>query len=292
MIVPASAGGLSDFIARVTADATSLQAHKSAVHRREPRAAGGNLGTNAVAKANPDGYTLGLVASGNVVINPYLYKSMLFNAKTDLVPVAPIVDAPQVLAINSEVPAKTLKELIALAKAKPGSIAYGSAGIGTTMHLAGDKFAKLAGIKLLHVPYRGAAKAVTDTAADVVQMVSIGPGQIKGLVDAGKLRVLAALSPERLAVFPNVPTAAEAGLPGLEMSTWFAIVAPKGTPDAIVQKLNGWVGDMLKDPVTAKRLTGHFLTLKSMTQPQFAAFVKEQFIVWEKTVQNAGLKPH
>ena len=176
------------------------------------------------------------MASGNIVINPYIFEKMPFNTKTDLAFIASIAEAPQVIAINKDVPAKTLQELIAYAKAHPDSLKYASAGAGS-MHLAGDQFARLAGFKLIHVPYRGAAPAVSDVIAGVVQMISVSAGPIMGFVRSGQLRVLAAASPHRLKHFPDAPTSAEAGLPGYEMTTRFGMIAPRNTPDPIVQTL-------------------------------------------------------
>jgi tripartite-type tricarboxylate transporter receptor subunit TctC len=290
VMVPASAGGVTDLVARIAADYLFTRTNQRFVVENRT-GAGGNLATEAVAKAEPDGYTLGVVASGNVVINPYLYKKMPFDAKTDLVPVASIAEAPQVIAVNKDVPAKTLQDLIALAKAKPDSITYASAGVGTTMHLAGDRFARLAGVKLVHVPYRGAAPAVTDVVAGVVQVIPVSAGPIMGFVRSGQLRVLAAAVPRRLKYFSDVPTAAEAGLPGYEMTTWFALVAPRGTPDAIVATLHGLIADMLADPASIKRLEGSFLDRMPSTRPEFAAFVAAEFRKWETVVRDSGLQP-
>jgi tripartite-type tricarboxylate transporter receptor subunit TctC len=290
IMVPSSPGGVTDLVARIAADYLSTRTQQSFVVENRT-GAGGNLATDAVAKADPDGYTLGVAASGNIVINPYLYAKMPFDAKRDLLPVAAIAEAPQVVAVNKDVPAHSLRELIALAKAKPDSIQYASAGIGSTMHLAGDQFARLAGVKLIHVPYRGAAPAVTDVMKGVVQMIPISAGPIMGLVRSGQIRVLAAASAHRLKHFPDVPTSAEAGLPGYEMTTWFALIAPRGTPDAIVQKLHRLIEDMLADPASVKRLEENFLDLMPSTQPEFATFVAAEFPKWEKVVHDSGLQP-
>jgi tripartite-type tricarboxylate transporter receptor subunit TctC len=289
-MVPASAGGVTDVVARITADYLFMRTNQRFVVENRT-GAGGNLATDAVAKSEPDGYTLGIVASGNVVINPYLYKKMPFDAKKDLIPVASIAEAPQVIAINNNVPAKTLQDLIALAKAKPDTIAYASAGVGTTMHLAGDQFARLAGVRLVHVPYRGAALGVTDVVSGVVQIIPVSAGPIMGFVRSGQIRVLAAASPHRLRHFPDVPTSAEAGLPGYEMTTWFALIVPRGTPDAIVQYLHSLIQDMIADPAIIRRLEASFLDRMPSTQPDFAAFVAAEFPKWEKVVHDSGLQP-
>jgi tripartite-type tricarboxylate transporter receptor subunit TctC len=290
VMVPASAGGVTDLIARITADYLFARTSQRFVVENRT-GAGGNLATEAVARAEPDGYTLGLVASGNLVINPYIYQRMPFDAKTDLVPVAAIAEAPQVIAINKDVPAATLQDLIAIARAKPESLKYASAGNGSTMHLAGDRFARLAGVKLVHVPYRGASPAVTDVIAGFVQVISVSAGPIVAFVRSGQLRVLAAASARRLKHFPDVPTSAEAGLPGYEMTTWFGLVAPRNTPDEIVQRLNGFIRDMLANPGSGKRLEDAFLDRMPMTQPEFAAFVAAEFPKWEKVVRDSGLQP-
>jgi tripartite-type tricarboxylate transporter receptor subunit TctC len=290
VMVPASAGGVTDLIARITADYLFARTNQRFVVENRT-GAGGNLATEAVARAEPDGYTLGLVASGNLVINPYIYQRMPFDAKTDLVPVAAIAEAPQVIAINKDVPAATLQDLIAIARAKPESLRYASAGLGSTMHLAGDRFARLAGVKLVHVPYRGASPAVTDVIAGFVQVISVSAGPIVAFVRSGQLRVLAAASARRLKHFPDVPTSAEAGLPGYEMTTWFGLVAPRNTPDEIVRTLNGLIRDMLADPGAGKRLEDAFLDRMPMTRPVFAAFVAAEFPKWEKVVRDSGLQP-
>jgi tripartite-type tricarboxylate transporter receptor subunit TctC len=290
ILVPSSPGGVTDFVARITADYLSTRTNQRFIVENRT-GGGGNLATDAVAKAEPDGYTLGIVSSGNVVINPYVFEKMPFNAKTDLAFVAAIAEAPQVIAVNKDVPATTLQELIAYAKAHPDSLKYASAGTGSTMHLAGDQFARLAGIKLIHVPYRGAAPAVSDVIAGVVQIISVSAGPIMGFVRSGQLRVLAAASPRRLKHFPDAPTSAEAGLPGYEMTTWFGMIAPRDTPDPIVQTLNGLVRDMLADPASMKRLDNSFLDRMPLTQGEFAAFVAAEFPRWEKVVRDAGLQP-
>jgi tripartite-type tricarboxylate transporter receptor subunit TctC len=288
LLVPASAGGVTDLIARIAADYLSAKLKQQFVVENRT-GSGGNVATEALARAEADGYTLGLLASGNVVINPFIYK-MQIDAKTDLLPVASIAEAPQVLAVNKDVPAGSLKELIALAKDKPNSFSYATAGVGTSMHLAGDQFARLAGLQLVHVPYRGAAPAVTDVVSGTVQIIPVSAGPIMGFVQSGQLRVLAAASSHRLKHFPAVPTSSEAGLRGYEMTTWFGVFAPKGTPDAIVTSLQQAMSEMLVDPVYAKRLEDNFLDLMPMSQRQFADFVAAEFPKWEMAVRQAGVK--
>jgi tripartite-type tricarboxylate transporter receptor subunit TctC len=236
LIIPTAAGGLMDVAARVLADSLDKSLGQRLVIENRS-GSGGNIGAEAVAKAEPDGYTLGLMQIGNVAINPYVYPDMGFDPLTDMIPVAPVTSSAILVVANAKVPAKDLKELIALAKREPGKLSYGSAGNGTAPHLAGEMFKAAAGVDILHVPYRGAGPAVNDTIGGHVQMTFVGLGAVRAPVDAGMLKILAVAQPTRLKDAPQYPTSAEAGLPGYEFVTWFGVLAPKGTPVAIVDKL-------------------------------------------------------
>jgi tripartite-type tricarboxylate transporter receptor subunit TctC len=288
IIVPTAPGGSTDLLGRMVANHISTKTGVQVVV--ENRAgAGGNIGMDAVAKAAPDGYTLGFANTG-LTINPYLYKSMPFDARKDLAPVGPVGDAPQLLVINAELPAKTLQEFIALAKAAPGRFNYGSAGLGSTVHLAGDQFSRSAGLDMTHVPYRGSAPAVTDLVRGSLQMISISLGPVAGFVASDKLRVLAAASKKRVRFLPDVPTSAEAGLPGYEMTTWFGLFAPAGTPQDIVDRLNGYLAEMLVEPATQKRLADNSIEALQMSAGEFARFLQEDSAKWERVVRDAGLQ--
>lgn len=284
-----AAGGIGDLGARLLADTIAKTTGQQAVVENRTGAAG-TLGTDAVAKAAPDGYTLGLVLNGNLVINPFVQKSMPFDAMKDLVPVAAIGDAPQMIAMTSDLPARTFKEFQALAKAKPKTLSYGSAGVGSLPHLSAAEFARLAGIELVHVPYRGNAPAMTDLLAGRIHIISASIGTFRAGMDAGKLRILLTATKERLPYAPDVPTAAEAGLPGYLMSVWIGVVAPAGTPVPVVQRIHALVQTMLKDEVAKKAMAGAGLELMHMSQPQFAAFVKDEYVRWETIVKNAGVE--
>lgn len=288
IIVPTSAGGSTDLLGRMVANHIAAKTGGQVVV--ENRAgAGGNIGMDAVAKAAPDGYTLGFANSG-VTINPYLYKSMSFDARKDLAPIGPVGEAPQLLIVNAELPAKSLREFIALAKAQPGKFNYGSAGIGSTVHLAGDQFARIAGLEMTHVPYRGSSPAVTDLVRGSLQMISISLGPVAGFVASEKLRVLAAASKKRIRFLPDVPTSAEAGLPGYEMTTWFGLFAPAGTPQDIVDRLNAYLAEMLAEPASQKRLADNSIDMLQMSAPEFARFLQEDSARWEQVVRAAGLQ--
>jgi tripartite-type tricarboxylate transporter receptor subunit TctC len=245
---------------------------------------------DAVAKAAPDGYTLGLALNGNLVINPFVQKSMPFDAMMDLVPVAAIGDAPQMIAMSAEVPAKNFKEFQALAKAKPGAYTYGSAGVGSLPHLSAAEFARLAGIQLTHVPYRGNTPAMVDLLAGRIHLISASIGTFRAGLQAGKLRLLLTATKDRLPYAPDTPTSAEAGVPGYLMSVWIGVVAPAGTPAPVVARIHAMVQAMLKHEPARNAMANAGLDLMSMSQPEFAAFVKAEYARWDKIVQNAGVE--
>jgi tripartite-type tricarboxylate transporter receptor subunit TctC len=289
IVVGAAAGGVTDVIARFFGEYVSKQTGGQIVVENVT-GAGGNVAFAQVATSNPDGYTLGLAAAGNIVINPALYKNMRFDPIADLVPVAPIAAAPQVVVVQRDVPAKSFADLLNLAKAKPGTINYGSAGAGTTNHIAGALLAKQAGVDLVHVPYRGIAPAVTDLVGGRIQLMSVAVAPVIGFVREGSMRPLAVATKERLKDLPEVPTAAEAGLPGYEMTTWFGLMAPKGTPKPIVDRLNALARAMVADPTERKRLEDNFLVPMSMTPEEFTALVKADAATWSKTVSDLGIQ--
>ena len=225
-----------DIIARLVAKPMSEQLGQPVVVENKP-GAGGDIGTDLVAKAPKDGYTLGFASPGPLVFNPMMRKSMPF-ALSDVTPVTLLATGPNVLLVNPDFPAKNLAELIAYIKANPGKVAYASAGNGTSGHLAGELFKYLTGTDILHVPYKGNAEAVTDVLAGRVQMVFSGVPPIRAQVEAGKLRAIAVADFKRAKQLPGVPTMAEAGLPGAESGAWYGILAPAGTPPAVLDRLN------------------------------------------------------
>ncbi len=290
IIVGFAAGGIADLGARLLADYVTRETGQPVVVENRTAAAG-TVGMNAVAKAAPDGHTLGFVLSGNLVINPFVQKQMPFDALKDLVPVAALGDAPQMIALNAEVPAKTLAEFIALAKAKPGTLHYGSAGLGSLPHLSAAEFARMAGIELVHVPYRGNAPATTDLLAGRIQVLSSSIGGLRPGLEAGKIRLLLTATKQRLPYLPDVPTSAGAGLPGYLMSVWAGVVAPAGTPQAVVDRIHALVAGMLKDEATQKRMAAAGLDVMPMSQTEFAAFVKAEYARWERIVRDVGVEP-
>jgi tripartite-type tricarboxylate transporter receptor subunit TctC len=290
IIVPVSPGGITDIVARVAAEYVTARTGQPAVVENRT-GAGGNIGLEAVVRSAPDGYVLGVAATSQIAIAPFTSRHMGFDPLADLTPVAPIAEAPQFLVVNSKVPAKTLQEFIAHARRNPGKLNYVSLGPGSTVSLAGDRFARLARVDMVPVQYRGTAPGITDLVTDNVQMISIGIAPVLGFVQSGALRVLAAGTTRRLPYLPDVPTAAEAGLPGYEMTTWFALFAPAGTPKPVVDKLNALMRDLVADAAAAKRLTDLHIDPMRMTADEFAAFVKQESAKWGRIIKDAGVTP-
>jgi tripartite-type tricarboxylate transporter receptor subunit TctC len=288
LIAPNPAGGLGDLLLRTFGDHVAAKTGQAAVI--ENRAgANGNTAWEMIAKSAPDGYTIGLVNTG-VIINKYMFKSLRYEVFDDLVPIAPLGDAPQLFFVSTKLPVKTLPEFTAFAKVQSRKLTYASAGIGSSPHLAGDQLSKRLGVELVHVPYRGVAPAITDVVAGHVDSIPVSIGPIRAAVDSDGARPLFALTPKRLSYFPDIPAAAEVGLAGLHMSTWFGLVAPKGTPAPIVERLNGLAREMLDEENARKRLASSQLELMRMTPTEFAAFWKAEAAVWEKAVREAGIQ--
>jgi tripartite-type tricarboxylate transporter receptor subunit TctC len=290
LVVGFAAGGIADLGARLLGDHITRETGQPVVVENRTAAAG-TIAALTVAKAPADGYTLGLVLSGQLVINPFVQKQMPFDVLKDLVPVAALGEAPQMIAINAEVPAKTLKELVALAKAKPGSLNYGSAGHGSLPHLSAAEFVRQAGIAMVHVPYKGNAPATADLLAGRIQLLSSSIGGLQPGLDAGKTRLLLVATKARLPYIPDVPTSAEAGIPNYLMTVWLGLVAPAGTPQPIVDRLHTLVQGMLKDPAMVKRMAGTAIEVMPMSQRDFSSFVKDEYTRWQGIVKAAGVEP-
>jgi tripartite-type tricarboxylate transporter receptor subunit TctC len=289
LIVPVVPGGATDVLARLTAEWIGKQSGQPVVIENRP-GGGGDIGMEAVARSEPDGYTLLFATNGAITINRSLMKNAPFDT-LDLVPVAPVAEFPNLLVINTELPARTLGDFIALAKSEPGKINYASAGPGTTPHLAGALLAHLTGIDIIHVPYHGAAEAMTDVVSGRVQMIALGYATIRPFVDAGKLRILAVAARQRLSYLPGVPTAAEAGLSGWEIETWYGLFAPKGTPAPIVDQLNLSVRNFLDDAGTKKRFAEGYYDAMKMNAPEFSARVKADAAKWARVISDTGIEP-
>lgn len=290
LIVVTAAGGLMDVAARVTAEHVGKSLGQSIIVENRP-GGGGNLGAEAIAKAPPDGYTIGLIQLGNVAINPHVYTDMTFDPLTDLVPVAPVTSSAILVIASTKLAASDLRGLIALAKAEPGKLSYGSGGPGTAPHLAGEMFKSQAGVDILHVPYRGVGPAVNDLTGGHIQLTFAGWGAVRGPVEAGRAKILAVAQPQRLKSVPQFPTSAESGLPGYEFATWFGIVAPKGTPAPIVAKLASHIHAMQDDPAVQKSLADGGLEALKESPEQFGVRIRRDHDRFRDIVKAAKLKP-
>jgi len=290
IIVSTSPGGATDIMARILGH--HITAKTGQPHVIDNRAgASGNLAMEAVARAQPDGYTLGFANTGNITINPYLFKSMSFDPLNDLIPVGPVGTVPLFLVINGKMPAKSLAEFIAYAKSNSDKVSYAAAGAGTTPDLTGGEFARRAGLtKLVFVPFRGTAPATAAVIGGDVQLTFVSMGPHFEFILNGTLRVLAAATPQRRPYVPDVPTFAEAGFPNFEMSTWFSLFAPKGTPREIVDQLNAFTRAVQEDADAKKRLEASFIDPLMLTQGEFAAMVKADAVKYERIVREAGVR--
>ena len=288
IIVGFAAGGAADISARLMAQWLSERLGQSFVVENRP-GAGGNLATEAVATASPDGHTLLLVNPG-AAINPSLYDKLSFDFLRDIVPVAGIIRVPNVLGVNPSVPARTVPEFIAYAKANPGKVNMGSAGTGSSGHISGELFRLLTGVQMVHVPYRGAAPALTDLIAGQVQVLFNAVASSIEYIKADKLRALAVTTAMRSDALPDVPTVAEF-VPGYEASNWWGIGAPKSTPAAIVEKLNAEINAALADPKIKARLAD--LGGMALVGPpaDFGRLLAEETEKWGKVIRAANIKP-
>jgi len=291
MIVPFPPGGINDLVARVIGNKLT-EFLQQAVIVDNRVGAGGTVGMGIAARANPDGYTLAFGATSTIAVSPALYKDLSYDPAKAFAPIAPLAAVPSVLLIASSVPAASLKELIALARAKPGSLNYASAGAGTSQHMGAELLKTMARIDLVHVPYKGGAAAIADLLGGQVQM------QIEPLptalphIRSGKLRALGVTSPARLPILPDVPTVAEAaGLPGYELLIWFGLLAPAGTPSAIVQRLNREVARANASPDVRERFAQQGADpLPAQTPEQFGLFIQREIKRWAEVVRVSGAK--
>jgi tripartite-type tricarboxylate transporter receptor subunit TctC len=243
-----------------------------------------------VAKAAPDGYTL-LMASNGIATNMALFPTLAFDGRRDFAPIAKIGYAPLVIVVPAASPAKSLKDLIAMAKSEPGKLTYASAGNGSSGHLAGELLKSTAKIDVLHVPYKGGAPAITDLLGERISFMPINPVEVIAHIRAGKLRALAVASDKRFPLLPDVPTVAEAGLPGYDASVWWGLVAPAKTPPEIVRQLNAETNKALANPAFASKLNDLGVVVTPETPDQFAAFVKSQADLWSGVIKSAGIQP-
>ena len=289
LVVPFPPAGGTDVLSRAIAYAIQNNTKWIIVVDNKP-GAGGNIGLDAAAKSPPDGYTIAMGQTANLAVNPALYSKMPFDPLKDFAPIALVSSQPLILVVNTTSPYKSLKDLVDAAKASPGKINMASSSNGTIGHIGGELFQRRAGLKMTHVPYKGAGAAVTDLMGGSVDCFFGNSLAVGGLVTGGKLRAIAVTSPQRLATFPDVPTVAESGYPGFEAATWSGIVAPAGTPKPIVDRLNAEVNKALGADSMKQKLQEDGSTPLGGTPEQFAAFIRTEHAKWGGAVRDAGIK--
>jgi tripartite-type tricarboxylate transporter receptor subunit TctC len=284
-----AAGGGTDVAARILAQKLTEALDQSVVVENRPGASG-MIATEMVAKSAADGYTLMVGSQTTLAVAPLLYRKFSIDAGRDFAGVAMAGVSPLVLVVHPSVPARSVKDLIALAKAKPGTINFGSGGLGTTPHMAGELFSIQAGIKMVHVAYRGEAPAINDLLGGQLQLIFANLSAVIGNVRAGSLRALAVTSAERAATAPDIPTIAEEALPGFEAATWFALIAPADTPRDIVLRLNSEVTRVVAQPDTQQRFADLGMSIASGTPVALDSFIKSEIGKWSKVVRDADVR--
>jgi tripartite-type tricarboxylate transporter receptor subunit TctC len=290
MIVPYPAGGTTDFLGRLVADQLKSGLGATVIVENKPGAAT-TLGAEQVARAEPDGYTLLMATSTTLAINKTLYKKLPYDPVKDFAPIALVAGVPFALIINPQIPARTLAEFIAYAKAKPG-LAYGSAGNGSPQHLGAEMLKAAAVIDIRHVPYRGSVPAMLDVIAGHIPFMVVDLQPALQQIREGKVRVLGVTTPKRVAVAPDIPTLAEAGLPGFELVAWQGVVAPAGLARPIIDELAAQIARLMADPATRDKLTTIALEpLSGSTPDSFAAYVSTEVDRWAAIVRNSGAEP-
>ena len=288
MIVPTAAGGTTDLAGRMTAQALAPVLGQSVVVDNK---GGGNgaIAANLVKRAEPDGYTLLMQYSGYHVISPHLTKAKSWE-QSDFAPVANVLSAPQIIVVRSELPVKTLAELVTYAKANPGKLNYASSGNGSLQHVTGAMLEQQAGMKMVHVPYKGTGPALQDLLGGQVDLTFGTAPPYMPHVHSGKLRVLAVTGKQRLPSLPNVPTTAEAGYPGVNATSWFAVFAPKATPQPVIDKLAADIKKVVEDPAFKKKAEEQGATADYMNPQQLGAMVKSEYANWAQVVKSSKIE--
>jgi tripartite-type tricarboxylate transporter receptor subunit TctC len=288
LVVPYPPGGPTDFVGRLVGQKVSQLVGQQVVVDNRP-GAGTIIGTEIVVRGTPDGYTILFGTGGGTFLTPLMVPKVPYDPHKDLAPVAKLVQSPQVLVVHPSVAAKSVSELIALAKAKPGAYNFASVGTGTSPHLGGELLQSLAGIKLVHVPYKGTAPAMTDLISGQVHIMFTSMPTVLAHVKAGRLRLLATGGTRRSAVIADTPTVADT-LPGFELVTWYGIFAPARTPAAVITRLNGAIGESLRDAEVSARLTAQGLEPVIMTPAELRSYITNDVGRWARLIKAAGIK--
>ena len=289
IIVPFGAGGPTDVYTRAIAEELRKSLHQPFIMENRP-GAGTTIGTDVVAKAPPDGYTL-LMVSGTQTVNETLYAHKPYQLMRDLVPIAPLIDSDLVLVVHPSVPAKTLGELLALARAKPGTLNYGSSGPGSNYHMAGELLKNLTGIDIVHVPYKGSTGARNDILSGQIQILFDSVPTMAPQIKAGMVRALGTSGKSRSPILPDVPTMAEAGVPGFNATLWVGFMAPAGTPKPIIDKLHDEITKILRRPDIKQAWEKTGATPIVMTQPEFKSFMEAQVAKWAGVIKSNRIAP-
>ena len=288
VVVPFPPGGGTDYMGRVVMQKVGESLGTTVVIDNRG-GAGSSIGTEIVARSPADGYTV-LIISGAHAINPSIYAKLPYDSVRDFAPVTMFASGPALLVVHPTVPAKSVKELIALAKARPGQLNYASAGIGTPPHLSGELFKTMAGIDMVHVPYKGNGPAYTDLIGGQVTVMFPNVSTAMAHVRAGKLRALAVTTKNRTPSAPELPTISEAGVPGYDVSSWYGLLAPAGTPPAVVSKLQTEIAKVLRSPDVSKNLTSQGLDLVGNTPEEFSAIIRSEIVKWAKVAKASGAR--
>ena len=288
-VVPFPPGGPLDIMARGLGAKLQEAWGQPVVVENKP-GAGGGIGADTVAKSPGDGYTLLMGAVSTHAINPWLYANIPYDPVKDFIPVTLVAQVPNILVVNPTLPVKSVKELIAYAKAKPGTLSFASGSTGSTGHLAGELFKTMTGTDLLHVPYRGTGPAITALLSGEVSIMFMPAIAASPYIQSGRLRALAVTSAQRLPAMPKLPTVAESGLKGYQSSQWYGLMAPIGTPAAILNRLNADVAKIMQNPEMKQRMTDSGGVAVGGTREEFAAFMKEEFAKWAKVIAKSGAR--
>lgn len=289
LVVPFAAGGSTDVVARVIAEKMSEDLGQQVIVQNVA-GAGGSLGAGNVARAEPDGYTILMGTVATHALNPLILKNKPYDAEADFAPVSLLVLVPNVLVVNPELPAKSVEELLALLKAEPDKWSYASSGNGTPLHLSGELFKSMAGVTMEHIPYKGSGPALNDLLGNQVSIMFDNLPSSSAHIKAGTLKALAVTTAERAPSFPDIPTMAEAGLPGYETYTWNALFAPKDTPKEAVDRLNAAALKAMADPGVAERMKEFSATIVASTPDELATHVKEEIAKWTPVVKDANVQ--
>lgn len=289
LVVPFAAGGSTDVVARVIAEKMSEDLGQQVIVQNVA-GAGGSLGAGNVARAEPDGYTILMGTVATHALNPLILKNKPYDAEADFAPVSLLVLVPNVLVVNPELPAKSVEELLALLKAEPDKWSYASSGNGTPLHLSGELFKSMAGVTMEHIPYKGSGPALNDLLGNQVSIMFDNLPSSSAHIKAGTLKALAVTTAERAPSFPDIPTMAEAGLPGYETYTWNALFAPKDTPKEAVDRLNAAALKAMADPGVAERMKEFSATIVASTPDELATHVKAEIAKWTPVVKDANVQ--